>query len=97
MSYTVRSVEGNLKQKKVICGLDAKLYVVGGGGTTHVWGCLVFLNRMRSGCAEFATLRVVRVYVITDCANALHHFSIILFMLLFVRAFLYSYHALVNR
>ena len=67
-------MEGNLKQKKVTCGLDARLYVVGGGGTTHVWGCLVFLNRMRSGCAEFATLRVVRVYVNSDCANALHRF-----------------------
>ena len=73
MSYTVRSVEGNLKQKKVTCGLDAKVHVVGDGGTTHVWGCLVSLNRMRSGCAEFATLQVVRVYVNFDYANALHH------------------------
>ena len=73
MSYTVRSVEGNLKQKRVTCGLDVKAYDVGGGGITHVWGCLVFLNRMRSGCAEFATLQVVRVYVNFDCANALRH------------------------
>ena len=36
MSYTVRSVEGNLKQKKVTCGLDAKVHVVGDGGTTRV-------------------------------------------------------------
>ena len=74
MSYTVRSVGGDSKQKKVTCGLDAKVYVVGGGGTTRVLGYLVFLKRMKCGCAEFATLRVVRVYVNFDCADALHHF-----------------------
>ena len=36
MSYTVRSVEGNLKQKRVTCGLDVKVCDVGDGGTTRV-------------------------------------------------------------
>ena len=35
MSYTVRSVGGNLKLKRVTSGLDAREQVVGGGGITH--------------------------------------------------------------
>lgn len=55
MSNTAKNVEGNTKKRIVTCGLAVRWKVVGGGGTTHVSICHVYLLRMKHGYVLYAS------------------------------------------